>query len=648
MAFEETLGAPLELGSLQARNRILFGPHETNLGRRREISERHLAYYRSRGAGGAGVVVAEEASVHPSDFPYERCPLAADCGEGWRALAEALHESGALALAAIGHSGLQAVSAYSQRPLWAPSPMPEVPGREVPKAMEAEDIAEVVAGFAAAARIARAAGLDGVEVNAGQHSLVRQFLSGLTNRRTDAYGQDRRRFAREVLQAVRGAADGILGLRLSCDELFPYGGIEPDEGAQIAAELAELVDYIVVVRGSIYSVSATHPDGHERPGFNRELAAGVRERVGGRAAVVLQGSVVDVEPAAAAIAEGACDAVEMTRAQIADPQLAAKALRGEAERVRPCTLCNQNCRVRDPRNPLVSCIGEPSAGHETEDPPVEGRVHTPLEVLVVGGGPTGLECARVAALRGHSVRLCERGERLGGALLPAAAGPGRERLGLLAGWLEAECRRLGVRFELGAEVDAEQLAGAQAVVLATGSLPASVGFPVEDDARILTALEVLEAALDGRGDGGPLPEGAVAVWDPIGGPVGVAVAELLARDRPVTLVTPDLIVGQQLSRSGDLADANGRLHQAGVQLCRRARLRRLRPGAAELEDVFSDHEWQVDAAALVDCGHRLPDDRLWEQTGRRFLRAGDAVAPRTVYEAVLEGRRAALTLEGAA
>jgi NADH:flavin oxidoreductase / NADH oxidase family/Pyridine nucleotide-disulphide oxidoreductase len=486
-----------------------------------------------------------------------------------------------------------------------------------------------------------------VEVNAGQHSLVRQFLSGLTNQRTDAYGRDRRRFAREVLQAVRGAADGIVGLRLSCDELFPFGGIEPEEGVEIAAELAELVDYIAVVRGSIYSVAATHPDGHERPGFNRELAASVRERLAARVPVVLQGSIVDIEPAAAAIAERACDAVEMTRAQIADPELAAKALRGEAERVRPCTLCNQNCRVRDPRNPIVSCIGEPSSGHETEDAPVEGRAQTPLEVLVVGGGPTGLECARVAALRGHRVRLCERGDRLGGALVPAAAGPGRERLALLAAWLEAECRRLGVRVELGVEVDVAHVAGAQAVVLATGGVPAPAQFPVEDGGRIVTALEVLEAALDGGGEGA-LPEGAVAVWDPIGGPVAVAVAELLARERPVTFVTQDLIVGQQLSRTGDLADANTRLHQAGVQLCKRARVCRLRAGKAELEDVFSDSNWEVDAAALVDCGHRLPDDRLWEATGRRFLRAGDAVAPRTVYEAVLEGRRAALALEGAA
>jgi mycofactocin system FadH/OYE family oxidoreductase 1 len=646
----ESLGAPLPLGSRRARNRVLFGPHETNLGRARGISERHVAYYRRRAEGGAGVVVVEEASVHPSDWPYERCPLAAECGKGWTAVATALHEAGALALAALGHAGGQGTSTYSQLPLWGPSPVPEVPGREVPKTMEEEDIAAVVSGFASATRLAVSSGLDGVEINAGQQSLLRTFLSGLTNRRDDGYGQDRLRFVREVLSAVREAAGGrIVGLRLCTDELFPYGGIEPDEGATIAAELAVLIDYLVVVRGSIYSLSATRPDGHVEPGFNRELSTRVRAAVDGRAPVVLQGSVVDLEMAAAAIADGVCDAVEMTRAQIADPDLVAKALGGEADRVRPCTLCNQNCRVRDPRNPTVSCIGEPATGHETEDPPIAGQAVVPRKVLVVGGGPAGLECARVAAARGHDVRVLERAGRLGGALRAAARGPGRERLGLLACWLEAECRRLGVALELGNEATPADVEGADAVVLATGSRPAELPFSVDDDARVVTALTILGGNGDPDGDG--VSGGAVAVWDPIGGPIGVAVAELLAREspvleRPVLVLTQDLIVGQQLSRSGDLAPANTRLHQAGVQLVKRSRVRRLGARAVELEDVLSGRAWTIEAVALVDCGHRLPEDSLWHATGERFPRAGDAVAPRTAYEAVLEGRRAALALEG--
>src|SRR5690242_20147013 len=190
---------PLPLGSARAANRVLFGPHETNLGRGRALSAAHLAYYEERARGGTGVLVAEEASVHPSDWPYERAPLATECGPGWADLAALGSRHGTVVLAALGHAGGQGASAYSQRELWAPSAVPEVNTREVPKVMEAEDIAAVVSGFADATRRAVAAGLDGVEINAGQHSLVRQFLSGLTNTRDDGYGEDRLRFAREVL-----------------------------------------------------------------------------------------------------------------------------------------------------------------------------------------------------------------------------------------------------------------------------------------------------------------------------------------------------------------------------------------------------------------------------------------------------------------
>src|SRR3954469_19256487 len=170
---------PLALGRRTAPNRILFGPHVTNLGRGRALSDRHLAYYRRRLEGGLRLLVTEEASVHPSDWPYERAPLASECEAGWRAVAGAAHDHGAVVLAALGHAGGQGSSAYSQRALWAPSRVPEVNSREVPKWMEPDDIAPVIDGFAAAATIAVGAGCDGVEINAGQHSLLRQFLSGL-------------------------------------------------------------------------------------------------------------------------------------------------------------------------------------------------------------------------------------------------------------------------------------------------------------------------------------------------------------------------------------------------------------------------------------------------------------------------------------
>jgi 2,4-dienoyl-CoA reductase-like NADH-dependent reductase (Old Yellow Enzyme family) len=178
-------------------------------------------------------------------------------------VAAACHAEGALVVASIGHAGSQGSSAYNQLPLWAPSRVPDVATREVPQSMEPEDVAAVVAGFGEATGLAVSAGVDGVEVNAGQHSLVRQFLSGLTNQRLDGYGEDRLRFAREVLGAVRDAAAGrVVGLRLSCDELAPWAGITPETATGILDRLCPYLDYVVVVRGSIYAVSATRPDGH--------------------------------------------------------------------------------------------------------------------------------------------------------------------------------------------------------------------------------------------------------------------------------------------------------------------------------------------------------------------------------------------------
>ena len=180
-----TLTEPIDLGPRRAPCRVVFGPHETNLGRRREISPRHVAYYARRASGGSGVIVTETASVHPSDWPYECAPLAAECGPGWARAVAACRPHGALVLAGLGHAGMQGSSAFSQSALWAPSRVPDAGSRELPMEMEGAEIDALVEGFAAAAVLAAGSGLDGVEINAGQYSLLRQFQSGLTNQRGD-------------------------------------------------------------------------------------------------------------------------------------------------------------------------------------------------------------------------------------------------------------------------------------------------------------------------------------------------------------------------------------------------------------------------------------------------------------------------------
>ncbi|HUS43727.1 MAG TPA: mycofactocin system FadH/OYE family oxidoreductase 1 [Ilumatobacteraceae bacterium] len=624
---------PITFGAHRAANRVVFGPHVTNLGADdRSIPERLVAYYARRSAGGCGTIVVEGASVHPSDWPYERSLLAERCGDGWAAIVNACRPQGTLVIASLDHAGGQGSSAYNQAPLWAPSRVPEVNTREVPKWMEADDIAAVIDGFAAATKLAADADVDGVEINAGQHSLVRQFLSGLTNHRDDAWGQDRLLFARQAIEATREAAgDRVVGLRLSCDELAPWAGVTPEMAPDIAVALvAAGLDYIVVTRGSIYTVEKTRPDFHEPTGFNidvcRSVRAAVHEAHPG-VSVILQGSIAEVGQAEWALGgyddDALCDGVEMTRAQIADPDLVAKVAAGDVGRVRPCTRCNQTCQVRDARNPIVTCIGEPTSGRETEDADWYVPAPHPRDVVVVGAGPAGLEAARVAAIRGHRVTLIEQAERVGG--LAAIAGPN----GALVDWWRGEHERLGTPIRLTTSTwDAGEHT---TVIQATGSAPGHRPYEIDDGAIVIDVVDLRRGAVD-------LPDaGTIVVFDPIGGPIGVALAEELGAR--AVLVTQDNIAGNELSRTGDLSPANTRLAQAGATIERRTLLRVAHVDDVEVEDRYSGERRTIPCAALVDCGFRTPTESI-----DGALQVGDAVAPRTIHEAVLEARRAALAI----
>ena len=248
----------------------------------------------------------------------------------------------------------------------------------------------------------------------------------------------------------------------------------------------------------------------------------------------------------------------------------------------------------------------------------------------LGAGPAGLETARVAALRGHRVRVVEVASRLGG--MAAVAGPG----GPLVAWLAAEVARLGVPVELDAA--AWTLGPSEVLVQCTGSVPGLHAYEVVANATVIDIADVRAGRVI-------LPEeGDVVVIDPIGGPIAVALAEELAQR--AVLVTQDHIAGNELSRTGDLAPANVRLQQRGVRIERRTVVRKVSPDGegpgliVELEDRFSGVRRTVGAVAVVDCGFRLPDAPL----PSAVLRAGDCVAPRTLHEAILEGRRAALAI----
>ncbi|QLH37945.1 MAG: FAD-dependent oxidoreductase [Defluviicoccus sp.] len=643
------LFAPLSLGDRSAANRFVFAAHQTNFATHHVFEKRHAAYYGARAAGGAGTIVLEGSVVHPSDWPYEYSVFGYDpkVTEGYRLMADAVHRHGALVLAHLTHSGMQGSSHYSQAPLWAPSPVPEVNSREMPKEMEPEDIAAVTEGFVAAARYAVAGELDGVEINAGQDSLIRQFLSPLTNQRTDDYGGElagRLRFLREVLQAVRDEVgrERIVGLRLCTDEYAPWAGIKPEDAAAIARTIAVdgLVDFISVTSGSIYSGHLTRPGLYASPGFAAHLAGVIKSAVSVPA--FAQGSIVDPVMAAGLVAGGQADAVEMTRALIADPDLPAKVRDGNVAEIRPCILSNQDNVVGLVQNPRLSCVNNPAAGYEgtAEFAPLT-RAPVHYRVMVVGAGPAGLEAARVAALRGHEVTIWEQGEQLGGALRLAARAPGRERLALAADWLEAQVRKLNVAIRTGVRVTPELVHEEQpdAVIVTVGAKPGTVpAVAFENGLPALTPRQVM-------GDGLPPDPGHAVVLDVIGDQIGMSVAERLAEQGwRVEVVTRDMFVGQRLTASLELTPWNQRAAGKGIVFRPQVAVQTVAGHRVEGIDVFDHQPIRIeDVDLVVPVVHELPDEDLYfelKQAGVRVFRAGDCVAPRYMSQAILEGYRA--------
>jgi len=685
MAFSR-LTSPITLRGRTAPSRVVFGPHPTNLSPSRCFGAAHAAYYRARAAGGAGIVILETTSVHETSRPLEYTPDGtlpeASFAPGLAAAAAgAVQDAGALALLSLAHAGGEGTSHWNQRELWAPSPLPEVNSREVPKAMDRRDADEVVAGFARGADLACRGGLDGVEVGAGPGTLLRQFLSPLTNHRQDELGGElagRLRLPLAVLRAVRDALgpDRILALRVTGDEHAPWGGLIPEQAAEVAVALVREggIDLLVVTSGGPYSRHLERAGLYAPPQHAAHLArgvagalrsAGLREGV----AVVAQGSIVDPEAAEALLGgapadhedagpeDAAVDAVEMTRALIADPALVDKLRRGVRGEVRPCLLCNQDCLVASVQNPRIGCVHNPAAGHEGDPelgPLVPAR--RPRRVLVVGAGPGGLEAARVAAERGHRVMVVERRPAAGGALRHGAArAPGRERLALATDWLEARCVDAGVAFRFDEEVTVASLADEppDAVVLATGAR--AQAFPhlelTEAEVPVLSVRALLDP--DGPEAGGPgmaLPDppGHAVVLDEEGGHPGMGAAEhLRERGFAVTLLTADMFAGQRLTATQELTPWNQRAHAAGIVFRPQLVPTAVRGRSVLATDLFDHSPVTIGPVDLVvTAAYELPADDLYlalragaAGPGVDVHRVGDAVAPRRLSQAVLEGTR---------
>ena len=644
----DRLFQPLKIGPREARNRILFGSHATNLARHNLLSPQHADYYAARAEGGAGMIVLEEHIVHSSDMPYESAVpgYLAGTAQAVAAVAERIHAHGALACVQLNHNGQQSTSVHHQQEMWAPSPVPDVASREVPKEMEQADIRAVIEGFTQVAHTVTQAGADGVELQIADSSLLRQFLSPLTNQRSDNYGgalENRLRFVQETLEGVDAAigTDRVLGVRFCADELAPWAGLTPEQSLEIVRLLvaSSRIDYVTVTMGSILSTQMFpfNASMHVPQGYAVHLAGAIKAVVD--IPVFAAGRIMSASQAERILAEEQADGVEMIRALIADPNLPRLSQEGRAGRVRPCISCNQGCQVRGVMNVAISCSVNPDVVHAQAFPSEKPAIKNGQKVYIVGGGPAGLEAARTAALRGRVVVLYERDATLGGAVALAAKGPGRGELQLITDFLQSELEQLGVEVHTDVEVTAEMILAQHphTVIIATGAIAGTglLSIPGHDLPHVIDIRRVLA--------GEPVEGKRVVVVDETDSHGALSVIEMLAvAGKNVEVVTEDFYVGRDLVATHDLVLWKQRVLPHSIIMMPHTTVVRIEPGRVIVVDRFVEGERELLADAVVLGTYERPAQELYMALKGQvpsLFRIGDCVAPRRIEQAILEGRQ---------
>ncbi len=640
------LFTPIKLGPFTAKNRIVSTPHGAAFGEKGGITDRYIRYHEEKAKGGCAVVMMfGSSSVHPTSVN--------DWGEvsnhddsiipQFQRMSEAIHRHGALCLSQISHRGRRGHSWYSGVPLWAPSDTREERHREWPHVMTTREIREVVDAWAAAALRLKTGGFDGCDLPFYGGHLVENFLSPLSNKRTDEYGgsfDNRLRLAREVVRAVREAVgrDFIVGVRHTGDQYVP-GGLGPEEQVEVARRLDGLgmLDYFIVSGSTTetlrYEAMVT-PSLYHPHGLYNNLAAATRAAV--RVPVIVSGRIVTPEQAEAALASGVCDLVGMVRALIADPEMPRKALEGRLEDIRVCVGASEGCIGRLRQGKAITCVQNPMIGREAELAEIRPAAR-PRRVVVVGGGVAGLEAARVAAIRGHRVTLFEASSRLGGQVLAAARAPKREDYAVIATWLVEQVRKLGVDVRLNTAAEAREVLAEspESVIVATGATPRIPEIPGARLPHVASAVDILT----GRVAPGP----RCVIVDEDGHFAAPTTADFLAgRGVRVTIVTRYFMVGEDIDE-GLRADLYARLFAQGVTLTPLTAAVEIVPHGVRVRHTFSGAETVLEADTVVLAFGGKANDALFHELDGRVpeLRlVGDACSPRRIHDAILDGTRA--------
>lgn len=664
------LFSELPLRGHTLKNRIVFPPtcpSWVSTPQSAEFNDLAAPYYEERASGGVGLIIIGGTHVHRSSIaaPLAQPGLWDDAQiEGFAKVAEAVHRHGAKLAVQLRHTGVRGFPAYKQDPSYdldatwytmAPSQVPlgEFPGGHTPKEMSGEEIEEILDCHASAARRAMEAGLDGVEFHLSHGYLSWQFLSPLYNKRTDEWGgsyQGRLRFSLEALRRMRAAIgqDAFLGFRINSTSLWP-GDLEEADVLQIVQDLqaGADVDFVDVSVGVHHQF--IHAPMHFEGGWEREYAAGIRAV--SATPVFAVGRITTPEVAEELLASGVADAIGLARQLFADPDWVMKVAQDRSHDIRRCVAAN-HCWKSVSRGQRVQCVYNPTVGRERHwGKAAPLQTPDPRRIVVVGAGPAGLEFARIAARRGHTVSVHEKDAETGGHVRLQSLLPGRGPYREIARWLADQATAAGVAIHTGTEVSQESLAGlcqevrADHVVVATGSRVCRDGFqgwtgaalPGADLAHCVGWDEVVTGQAELAGD--------VLVLDDQADLTGPLIAVHAARSGAATV---RLVTRWPMVASETVADAYfewimPQVYESGVQLQVDHFVARLSENSATLYNIYTPgRTFEVPAGTVVMATARQSVNCLADaarQAGLPVTVIGDAIAPRSTYEAVFEGHR---------
>jgi 2,4-dienoyl-CoA reductase-like NADH-dependent reductase (Old Yellow Enzyme family)/thioredoxin reductase len=658
---------PLSIGNFTVRNRIVNTSHGTTLG-----EERDVRYLQERARGGAGLLgVHSSAGIYSyaigpgprtTTMEWDTKALSPVSAEGiahyddvaipWmRRRSEVVHAEGAACFAQMDHPGAARHNANAG-PRLAPSAVQDPYEANMPHPLRDEEIEELVWAFAHGIRRAQEGGMDAAEIHAAHGYLGNEFLSPYANRRDDRWGgsrENRVRFALSIVEAARTfvGPDFPIGIRVGVDGDGHARGLTVDELAKVCRLLGPHVAYVSVSGGTY----AGFGDGMElayvspwytEPGFNVAAAAAVKAVVD--VPVIVTGRIADVAHAESILADGAADLIGMVRALIADPDFPNKARTGRVDEIRMC-LGMSECHAIGPHRVPMTCAVNAAAGREAELEITPAEV--PKTVVVVGAGPAGMEAARMSALRGHHVYLADSARSIGGTPAVLAVDPNRRNLRDHAAYFETQLRRLGVELMLGNEVVAEELVefAPDAVIVATGGRPLVPGapgvpaVPGVDGPNVVQALDLL------RGAAAASRVVVVGGLDKHLGPP--TVAEFLAdQGKEVELISEQFDFAQGVE-DGTRLPLFQRLRTKGVRVSLLHKLSCVGAHAVIVTDLFTREDRRIEAASVVLACGLVPDDRLARAIEGHIPQVhvvGDALAPRRIMHATLEGARAAMAV----